>query len=101
MNRRVNPVPTPPEGTPVSLSPRPDVDPELRALLAEMPLVERMDEEILSQLRALPSPSPDSLLAGRRVVRREVDVPAEDGAVVRLSVLSPADHDPAVPAPCV
>lgn len=81
--------------------PRPAVDPELHALLAGMPLVERMDEQILAQLRALPSPSPDSLLAGRRVVRREVDVPAEDGAAVRLSVLHPADRDPGVPAPCV
>ncbi len=81
--------------------PRPALDPELHALLTEMPLVERMDEEILAQLRALPSPSPDSLLAGHRVVRREVDVPAEDGAAVRLSVLSPADRDPDVPAPCV
>ncbi|MET8893948.1 alpha/beta hydrolase [Streptomyces albogriseolus] len=85
----------------MSLIPRPAFDAELHALLTGMPLVERMDEEILAQLRALPSPSADSLLAGRRVVRREVDVPAEDGAVVRLSVLSPADRDPAVPAPCV
>ncbi|MGW5509653.1 alpha/beta hydrolase [Streptomyces albogriseolus] len=85
----------------MSLLPRPAFDPALHALLAGMPLVERMDEEILAQVRALPSPSADSLLAGRRVVRREVDVPAEDGTVVRLSVLSPADRDPAVPAPCV
>ncbi len=97
----MNPAPASPEGTPVSLLPRPAFDPELHALLAGMPLVERMDEEILAQVRALPSPSADSLLAGRRVVRREVDVPAEDGTVVRLSVLSPADRDPAVPAPCV
>lgn len=59
----------------MSLIPRPSVDPELRALLAGMPLVERLDEEILAQLRALPSPPPDSLLAGRRVVRREAEVP--------------------------
>jgi acetyl esterase/lipase len=72
----VNPSLTSLEGTAMSVTPRPAFDPELRALLAGMPLVERMDEEILAQLRALPSPSADSLLAGHRVVRREVDVPA-------------------------
>ncbi|MFI9467203.1 alpha/beta hydrolase [Streptomyces sp. NPDC052492] len=81
--------------------PRPALDPELRTLLADMPLVARLDDEILAQLRQLPPAPVGSLLARHRAVRREVDVPAEDGAVVRLSVLSPADRDPAVPAPCV
>ncbi|WP_251696331.1 hypothetical protein [Streptomyces sp. Vc74B-19] len=45
--------------------PRPALDPGLRTRLADMPLVARLGEEILAQLRQLPSTPVDSLLARR------------------------------------
>lgn len=81
---------------------RPDLDPELRDLLAEMPLMAELSPEILAQLRQVPSPPVESLLADRRVERREVTVPAADGTPIPLSVFIPAGPDrPAAPAPCV
>ncbi|MDQ0772005.1 acetyl esterase/lipase [Streptomyces aurantiacus] len=79
---------------------RPDLDPELRELLADMPLMSQLSAEVLAQLRQYPSPPVESLLAHRRVDRREVTVPAEDGASIALSVFSPAHTDGAA-APCV
>ncbi|MEU9152879.1 alpha/beta hydrolase [Streptomyces sp. NPDC048417] len=82
---------------------RPSLDPELRELLADMPLMSRLTPDLLAQLRRLPSTPVDSLLAHRQVERREITVPAEDGAEIRLSVLSPAHTDGATTAsaPCV
>ncbi|WP_328491781.1 alpha/beta hydrolase [Streptomyces sp. NBC_00414] len=86
---------------------RPDLDPQLRALLADMPQMPPLSPEVLAQLRRLPSTPVESLLADRRVDRREVTVPAKDGASIPLSVFSPANPDrstaaPALtPAPCV
>ncbi|MEU9343413.1 alpha/beta hydrolase [Streptomyces sp. NPDC048278] len=82
---------------------RPALDPELSELLAGMPLMSRLTPELLAQLRLLPSTPVDDLLAHRRADRREITVPAADGAEIRLSVLSPAHTGPAAdaPAPCV
>ncbi|MFJ9629511.1 alpha/beta hydrolase [Streptomyces sp. NPDC101175] len=80
---------------------RPALDPELGELLTAMPLMSRLTPEILAQLRQLPSPPVDSLLAQRQVDRREVDVPAKDGARIRLSVFSPANTADVTAAPCV
>ncbi|MFJ9544418.1 alpha/beta hydrolase [Streptomyces sp. NPDC101225] len=81
---------------------RPALDPELRELLADMPLMSRLDRETLAQLRQLPSTPVDSLLAHRKVDRREITVPAKDGARIRLSVFSPAHVDStAAAAPCI
>ncbi|UPZ26835.1 alpha/beta hydrolase [Streptomyces sp. LRE541] len=86
---------------------RPDLDPELRTLLADMPSMPQLSTEVLALLRQLPSPPVESLLAHRQVDRREVTVPAGDGTPIPLSVFSPANADrtatepqPA-PAPCV
>jgi len=79
---------------------RPALDPELRELLAEMPLMSHLSPEVLAQLRGLPSAPVDSLLAHRKVERREITVPARDGARIRLSVFSPVHLDAAV-APCI
>ena len=59
---------------------RPAVDPELGALLADMPLMTHLGPELLAQLRLLPSTPVEPLLEGRSVDRREVTVPGEDGA---------------------
>ncbi|NGO09793.1 alpha/beta hydrolase [Streptomyces sp. HC44] len=81
---------------------RPALDPELRELLADMPLMSQLNPEVLAQLRQLPSTPIESLLAHRQVDRREITVPAKDGAQIRLSVFSPAHADRTTPAaPCV
>jgi acetyl esterase/lipase len=49
----------------------------------------------------LPSAPVGSLLAHRQVDRREVSVPARDGARIRLSVFSPAHPGRATAAPRV
>ncbi|MEV5428102.1 alpha/beta hydrolase [Streptomyces sp. NPDC052701] len=80
---------------------RPGLDPELRELLAGMPLMSRLGPEALARLRRLPSTPVESLLAHRRVDRREVTVPAGDGAPIPLSVFSPANPGRTAAAPCV
>ncbi|MFD0340307.1 alpha/beta hydrolase [Streptomyces sp. NPDC127117] len=80
---------------------RPALDPELRELLADMPLMSQLGPEALAQLRRLPSTPIESLLAHRHVDRREVTVPAKDGAPIPLSVFSPANTDRSTVAPCV
>ncbi|MEV0597244.1 alpha/beta hydrolase [Nonomuraea cavernae] len=80
---------------------RPDLDPELRELLANMPLMSQLSPEVLAQLRRLPSTPVESLLAHRQIDRREITVPAKDGAPIPLSVFSPAGTDRISAAPCV
>ncbi|MER6680093.1 alpha/beta hydrolase [Streptomyces olivaceoviridis] len=80
---------------------RPALDPELRELLADMPLMSQLGPEVLAQLRRLPSTSVESLLAHRHVDRLEITVPAKDGAPIPLSVFSPANTDRTTAAPCV
>ncbi|QQM38302.1 alpha/beta hydrolase [Streptomyces liliifuscus] len=80
---------------------RPALDPELRELLADMPLMSQLSPEVLAQLRRLPSTPVEPLLAHRQVDRREVTVPAKDGAPIPLSVFSPANTDRSSAAPCV
>lgn len=80
---------------------RPALDPELRELLADMPLMSRLDSEVLAHLRQLPSTPVESLLEHRQVDRREITVPAGDGTPIPLTVLSPAHTDRTTAAPCV
>ncbi|MFJ8277113.1 alpha/beta hydrolase [Streptomyces griseoviridis] len=83
---------------------RPALDPELRELLADMPLMSRLSPEVLARLRPLSSTPVEPLLEHRRVDRRELTVPAKDGAPIPLSVLSPASPahaDRTAAAPCV
>ncbi|MEU3341566.1 alpha/beta hydrolase [Streptomyces sp. NPDC002144] len=80
---------------------RPALDPELRELLADMPLMSQLSPEVLAHLRRLPSTPIESLLAHRHVDRLEITVPAKDGAPIPLSVFSPANTDRATAAPCI
>ncbi|MFJ3667217.1 alpha/beta hydrolase [Streptomyces sp. NPDC090106] len=81
---------------------RPGLDPELRDLLADMPLMTQLTPEVLAHLRQLPSAPVDSLLADRPVNRRDITVPAGDGAAIPLTVFTPAHTDHRVTAaPCV
>ncbi|MGP3943993.1 alpha/beta hydrolase [Streptomyces sp. 6N106] len=80
---------------------RPALDPELRELLADMPLMSQLSPEVLAQLRQLPSTPIESLLAHRQVDRLEITVPVEDGAPIPLSVFSPATTERTTAAPCI
>ncbi|MFB6876033.1 alpha/beta hydrolase [Streptomyces sp. NPDC056323] len=80
---------------------RPALDPELRELLADMPLMSQLSPEVLAQLRRLPSTPIESLLVHRHADRREVTVPAKDGVPIPLSVFSPANSERTAAAPCV
>lgn len=80
---------------------RPDTDPELRALLADLPLTAELSSEMVAQLRRLPTPPVEELLRGRAVERREVTVPGPDGVRIPLTILSPAGLDRSAPVPCV
>ncbi|MEU8487062.1 alpha/beta hydrolase fold domain-containing protein [Streptomyces sp. NPDC048641] len=80
---------------------RPALDPELRRLLTGMPLMSQLTPDVLAQMRQLPTAPVDSLLAHRQVDRREISVPAKDGAQIRLSVFSPANTDRTTAAPCI
>ncbi|MEU0484775.1 alpha/beta hydrolase [Streptosporangium sp. NPDC006013] len=78
---------------------RPDLDPELRELLADMPLVSRLDPEMLAQMRHLSVTSVEPYLEGRAIDRREVTVTGQDGAQIPLSIFTPGRSTAA--APCV
>ncbi|GIG88174.1 alpha/beta hydrolase [Plantactinospora endophytica] len=80
---------------------RPDLDPELRTLLAGMPPISELNPELLAQLRQLPSTPIETLLDGRAVERREVTVAGPDGADIPLSIFRPAGLDQGAAAPCV
>ncbi|MFY1672317.1 alpha/beta hydrolase [Plantactinospora sp. WMMB334] len=80
---------------------RPDFDPELRVLLAGMPLGSELDPELLAQIRPYASTPIEPLLDGRAVDRREVIISGPDGAPIPLSVISPAGASGATAAPCV
>ncbi len=84
----------------ITTSSRPDVDPELAALLAEMPLTSILDEHALAQVRPYSSAPIEPLLDGRSIDQREFVARAADGAEITLSVFRPAG-DRTTPAPCV
>lgn len=88
------------EGNDMTMA-RPALDPELRELAADMPLMSRLSPDVLAQLRRLPPTPVESLLAHRQVDRQEVTVRAKDGAPIPLSVFSPARTDRTTAAPCV
>ncbi|MFI6762426.1 alpha/beta hydrolase [Micromonospora sp. NPDC050417] len=80
---------------------RPDTDPELRALLADMPLIPQLTPEVLAQIRQLPPTPVETLLEGRAVDRHEVTVPSPDGARIPLEIFRPTGADRSTSAPCV
>ncbi|NJP75657.1 alpha/beta hydrolase, partial [Streptomyces sp. C1-2] len=82
-------------------SERPSLDPELRELLAHMPLMSQLTPEVLARVRPFSSMPVEPLLDGRAVDRREVTAASPDGTPIPLSVLSPANSDRTAAAPCV
>ncbi|MFD9741289.1 alpha/beta hydrolase [Umezawaea sp. NPDC059074] len=79
--------------------PRPDLDPELRALLADMPLMTEIHPEMLAQLRQFAAAPLAPLLQGRAVDHHDLTIPTADGAHIPLSVFRPTGST--APAPCV
>lgn len=80
---------------------RPDIDLELGTLLASLPLVSELNNELLAQLRPFSTMPIEPLLEGRAIDRREFAVASADNAQIPLSVLSPAGVDRSSAAPCV
>ncbi|GAA3433246.1 alpha/beta hydrolase [Kutzneria kofuensis] len=78
---------------------RPALDPELRTLLADLPLRSDLDVGTLAQLRPFSAGPIDAVLDGRVVDRRELTIPAPGGARIPLSIFTPARRSTA--APCV
>ncbi|MET7304752.1 alpha/beta hydrolase [Embleya sp. NPDC005575] len=89
-------------------SARPEIDPELHSLLNGLPLGTTLDHALLPTMRQFAAASPDTLLDGRAVTRRDLAAVHPDGTPIPLTVLSP-DSDTAsgaagpgaAGAPCV
>jgi acetyl esterase/lipase len=81
---------------------RPDLDPELAALLESLPQAPPLSAETLDLIRPYAVLPPETALAGQAVDRRDVTVPTADGGSVGLTVLSPSGATPGLGgAPCV
>ncbi|NUP32471.1 MAG: alpha/beta hydrolase [Streptomycetaceae bacterium] len=79
---------------------RPDLDPELLRLLADMPLGSALDRETLPEMRQFAAVPAETVLAGRAVDRREVTATRPEGTPLHMTVLSPDGPRP-MDAPCV
>jgi acetyl esterase/lipase len=77
------------------------LDCELQTLLAEMPLMTQLNNEILAQLRTLPSTPIESILESHAAHHREVTVTSQDGAEIPLSIFSPVAPNRLNTAPCI
>lgn len=81
---------------------RPSLDPELSALLADMPDVPPLSAETLPLIRSFATVDADVALAGHDLSRRDITVPGFDGVPIPLTVLTPAGGgEPRTPAPCI
>jgi acetyl esterase/lipase len=81
---------------------RPDLAPELRALLAGLPLRSEISRDDLAELRPLSSTPIDTVIGGRAIEQREVAIATADNARLPLAILRPADlADRATAPPCV
>ncbi|WP_250006452.1 alpha/beta hydrolase [Actinoplanes sp. M2I2] len=76
----------------------PEIDTQLRTLLAGLPAFPSLDRETLAQIRPFAAPAIEPLLEGRAVTRREITIPGPDGASLPLTILSPPSPEA---APCV
>ena len=79
--------------------PRPALDPELAALLAELPAAPALGADTLALLRPYACTPLEPLLVGRAVDRRETSATARDGHQLPVTVLSPSRPPGAAVAP--
>lgn len=80
-------------------TPRPGLDPELSAKLADFPLGTDLNAELLAEMRQYTIPV-ETFLEGRSIDRREESVIADDGFDLPLSIFRPAGET-ATNAPCI
>ncbi|MGY0388094.1 alpha/beta hydrolase [Nocardioides sp. WG-D5] len=81
---------------------RPSLDPELGALLADMPDAPPLSAETLPMIRPFATVDAEVALAGHDLNRRDVTVPSFDGAPLPLTILAPArGGEPGTAAPCI
>ncbi|WTW99117.1 alpha/beta hydrolase [Streptomycetaceae bacterium NBC_01309] len=73
---------------------RPAVDPELTALLADLPLGVGLDADLLPVMRQFAVTPPEEALRNHAVTRHDHAAVAPDGTAIPLTVLTPADHVP-------
>ncbi|MFJ8582879.1 alpha/beta hydrolase [Micromonospora sp. NPDC093277] len=84
----------------ITTTSRPGVDPELAALLAEMPLTSILNADALAQVRPYSSAPVEPLLDGRPIDHGEFVTRADDGMEIALSVFRPTG-DRTASAPCI
>jgi acetyl esterase/lipase len=77
---------------------RPGIDPEIEAFLATMPPFAALNSETLPLIRPYATAPIEPLLEGRAVQRREETVRTIDGAVLPITVISPAEPTGLAPA---
>lgn len=78
--------------------PRPSIDPELAAGLAQLPLVAEITPELLVQMRQYKVPA-EAYIGDRQIERREVEIATTDGTMLPATILRPAGG--AAGAPCI
>lgn len=79
--------------------PRPQLDTELSARLAAIPLATTIDADTLAQMRQYKTPV-ETFLEGRLVERQEAQISTADGSALPLSIFRPAGAI-AQNAPCI
>jgi acetyl esterase/lipase len=72
---------------------RPDLDPELLDLLAEMPDAPRLSGETLEIIRPYATIPAETALAGHAVKRQGLTIASPDGEQIPLTILKPAGAD--------
>jgi acetyl esterase/lipase len=77
---------------------RPGVDPEIEEFLNTLPPFAALDSETLPLIRPYASAPIEPLLGGRSARRREESVRAADGAMLPVTVITPADRSGLAPA---
>ncbi|WP_193608276.1 alpha/beta hydrolase [Nocardioides lijunqiniae] len=80
---------------------RPDLDPELLALLATLPQAPALSPETLPMIRPYAVVPPETALAGSTADRREVTITSADGTSIALTVLTPSGAPSGAAAPCI
>lgn len=80
--------------------PRPELDNELAAQIAELPLMPKLNPEVLAQMRQYQT-AVEPLLEGRAIDLQTIQAYGPEGEPIEASILSPAAEPRSSAAPCV